>query len=74
MQCVRVDGLCPGGWINEQSITLRWFQSVRTCPYSWATDRNNIVKTKKRFFIRLQRSARLMFFLPFFSRLMILPK
>jgi len=40
--CEHVNGLCPGGWINEQSITKRWFQSVHTCPYSWATGRNNI--------------------------------
>ena len=26
---------------NEQSITKHWFQSVRTCPYSWATGRNS---------------------------------
>ena len=40
--CEHVNGLCPAGWINEQSITKRWFQSVHTCPYSWATGRNNI--------------------------------
>jgi len=33
--------LCPAGWLNEQSITKHWFQSVRTCPYSWATGRNS---------------------------------
>jgi len=33
--------LCPARWLNEQSITKHWFQSVRTCPYSWATGRNN---------------------------------
>jgi len=35
-----VNCLCPAGWLNEQSVTKHWFQSVRTCPYSWATDRN----------------------------------
>jgi len=40
-QCEHVNGLCPGGWLNEQSITMRWFQSVRTCPYSWTTGRNS---------------------------------
>jgi len=30
-----------GRWLSEQSITKHWFQSVRTCPYSWATGRNN---------------------------------
>jgi len=38
--CEHVNGLCPAGWLNEQSITKHWFQSVRTCPYSWATGRN----------------------------------
>jgi len=37
-----VDGLCPAGWPNKQSITKHWFQSVRTCPYSWATGRNTM--------------------------------
>ena len=37
--CERVNGLCPAGWLNEQSITKHWFQSVRTCPYIWATGR-----------------------------------
>ena len=35
-----MNSLCPAGWLNEQSITKHWFQSVRTCPYSWATGRN----------------------------------
>ena len=39
--CEHVNGLCPAGGLNEQSITKHWFQSVRTCPYSWATGRNN---------------------------------
>jgi len=37
--CEHVNGLWPAGWFNEQSITKHWFQSVRTCPYSWATGR-----------------------------------
>jgi len=41
--CEHVNGLCPAGWLNEQSITKHWFQSVRTCPYSWATGRNGLV-------------------------------
>ena len=36
-----MNGLCPAGWLKEQSITKHWFQSVRTCPYIWATGRNN---------------------------------
>ena len=36
-----MNGLCPAGWLNEQSITKHWFQSVRTCPYSWATGLNS---------------------------------
>ena len=40
--CEHVNGLSPAGWLNEQSITKHWFQSVRTCPYSWATGRNSI--------------------------------
>jgi len=28
-----VNGLCPAGRLNEQSITMHWFQSIRTCPY-----------------------------------------
>ena len=40
-QCEHVNGLCLAGWLNEQSITMRWFQSTRTCPYSWATGRNS---------------------------------
>ena len=40
--CEHVNGLYPAGWLNEQSITNHWFQSVRTCPYSWATGRNSI--------------------------------
>jgi len=43
--CEHVNGLCPAGWLNEQSITKHWFQSVRTCPYGWATGRNTITKT-----------------------------
>ena len=39
--CEHVNGLCPAGWLNEQSITKHWFQSIRTCPYSWATGRNS---------------------------------
>ena len=39
--CEHVNGLCPAGWLNQQSITKHWFQSVRTCPYSWATGRNS---------------------------------
>jgi len=38
--CEHVNSLCPAGWLNEQLITKHWFQSVRTCPYSWATGRN----------------------------------
>ena len=38
--CEHVNGLCPAGWLNEQSITKHWFRSVRTCPYGWATGRN----------------------------------
>jgi len=38
--CEHVNGLCPAGWLNEQSITKHWFQSVLTCSYSWATGRN----------------------------------
>ena len=41
--CEHVNGLCPAGWLNEQSITKHWFQSVRTYPYSWAAGRNNIM-------------------------------
>ena len=41
--CEHVNGLCPAGWLNEQSITKHWFQSVRTCPYSWATGRNSLI-------------------------------
>jgi len=44
--CEHVNGLCPAGWLNEQSITKHWFQSVRTCPYSWATGRNNASNDK----------------------------
>ena len=33
--CEHVNGLCPAGWLNERSITKHWFQSVRTCPYSY---------------------------------------
>ena len=40
--CEHVNGLCPAGWLNEQSITKHWFQSVRICPYNWATGRNNL--------------------------------
>ena len=40
--CEHVNGLCPAGWLSEQSITKHWFQSVRTCPYSSATGRNTI--------------------------------
>ena len=39
--CEHVNGLCPAGKLNEQSITKHWFQSVRTCPYSCATGRNS---------------------------------
>jgi len=39
--CEHVNGLCPAGWLNEQSITKHWFRSLRTCPYSWATGRNS---------------------------------
>jgi len=28
--CEHVNGLCPAGWLNEQSITKHWFQSART--------------------------------------------
>ena len=41
--CEHVNGLCPAGWLNEQSITKHWFQSVRTCPYSCATGRNSTI-------------------------------
>ena len=30
--CEHVNGLCPAGLLNEQSITKHWFQSGRTCP------------------------------------------
>ena len=36
-----VNRLCQAGWLNEQSITKHWFQSVRTCPYDWTTGRNS---------------------------------
>jgi len=39
--CEHMNGLCPARWLNEQSYK-HWFESVRTCPYSWATGRNNI--------------------------------
>jgi len=29
--------------LNEQSITKHLFQSVRTCPYSWATGRKTLL-------------------------------
>ena len=41
--CEHLNGLCPAGWLNEQSITEHWFQSVRTCLYSWATGRNSVI-------------------------------
>ena len=41
--CEHVNALPPAGWLKEQSITKHWFQSVRTCPYSWATGRNTYV-------------------------------
>jgi len=43
-----VNGLCPAGWLNEQSITKHWFQSIRTFPYSWATGRNSNLYTYTR--------------------------
>jgi len=43
--CEHVNGLCPAGWLNEQSITKHWFQAVRTCPYSWTTGHNNTFTT-----------------------------
>ena len=46
--CEHVNGLRPAGWLNEQSITKHWFQSVRTCPYSWATGHNNNLSILKR--------------------------
>jgi len=39
--CEHVNGLCPARWLNEQSITKHWLQSVRTSPYSCATGRNS---------------------------------
>ena len=45
--CEHVNGLCPAGWLSEQSITKHCFQSVRTCSYSWATDRNNTKHQQK---------------------------
>ena len=45
--CEHMNDLCPAGWLKEQSITKHWFQSVRTCPYSWATGRNNACKISK---------------------------
>ena len=45
--CEHVNGLCPAGGLNEQTITKHWFQSVRTCPYSWATGRNNTLQLEK---------------------------
>ena len=47
--CEHVNGLCPAGWLNEQSITKHWFQSVRTCPSSWATGGNTTVFLKLRY-------------------------
>ena len=41
--CEHVNGLCPAGWLNEQSITKHWFQSVRTCAYGWATGRKRFM-------------------------------
>jgi len=41
-----VNGLFPVGWLNEQSVTKHWFQSVRSCPYSWTTGRNNTILIK----------------------------
>ena len=41
--CEHVNGLCPAGKLNEQSIIQPWFQSVHTCPYGWATGCNNIL-------------------------------
>jgi len=41
--CEHVNGLCPAGWLNEQSITKHWFQSVHICPYSWATGRSRTI-------------------------------
>jgi len=41
--CEHVNGLRPAGWLTEKSITKHWFQSVRTCPHSWATGRNNTI-------------------------------
>jgi len=45
--CEHVNGLCPAGWLSEQSITKHWFQSVRTCPYSWATGRNTCLQISR---------------------------
>jgi len=39
--CEHANGLWLARWLNEQSITKHWFQSIRTCPYSWTTGRNN---------------------------------
>jgi len=44
--CEHVNGLCPAGWLNEQSITKHSFQSVRICPYSWATGCNSSNKNR----------------------------
>ena len=44
--CEHVNGLCPAGKLNEQSIIQPWFQSVRTCPYGWPTGCNTIASTK----------------------------
>ena len=43
MLCEHVNGLCPAGKLNEQSIIQPWFQFVRTCPYGWATGCNTII-------------------------------
>ena len=43
-----VNGLCQAVWLNEQSITKHWFQSVRTCLYSWATGRNTRLLSEKK--------------------------
>jgi len=53
--CEHVNGLCPAGWLNEQSITKHLFQSVRTCPYSWATGRNSTKLIALRLAIKMMR-------------------
>ena len=56
--CEHVNGLCPARWLNEQSITKHWFQSVRTCPYSWATGRNSALNSRDLKWFSLGKATR----------------